>query len=194
MIIYFSASTRYIKKDIDIYRKILHYVRLLGHVISRDWVETSYVREVQHDEEQSKLKDLDWVIVEEAERAIEGAELVIAEATDSSTFGVGYEVAYALQRRKPTLLLVKKEKAATSYASGLRGDFVTFKKYDDANLQKIIEDFIKENTIKTKDLRFNFVIDRQIYNHLRLRSYESGKTKAEIVRDLLLEDIDSKVK
>ena len=194
MNIYFSASSRYIKRDIETYRKILHGVRLSGHVVSRDWVETSYMREMQHDKERSKLEGIDWTIVEETERAIEGAELVIAEASDSSTFGVGYEVAYAIQRRKPTLLLVKKNKASMSYASGLKSDFITFKRYDDANLQKSVEDFIKENTIRTKDLRFNFVIDRQIYNHLRLRSYESGKTKAEIVRDLLLEDIGEKGK
>lgn len=191
MNIYFSASTRNIKSDINIYRKIIHSIRLLGHVISRDWVETAYVRELRHEGSETLLKGIDWTIVEEAEMAIESAELLIAEASDISTFGVGYEVAYALQRRKPVLLLVNENVAERSYANGIKHKYASFKKYNDENVAKFVEDFIKENTVKTKDLRFNFVIDRQIHTHLRSRSFETGKTKAEILRDLLVKDMDS---
>jgi hypothetical protein len=190
MIICFSASTRKIKEDIGVYRKILHTIRSLGHVVARDWVETSWIRESQHSFKQSQLQGMDWNIVREAEAAIESSELIIAEASDISTFGVGYEVALALQRRKPVLLLVNKNVAARSYASGLSNELITFKKYDDDSIEKIVENFIRNNTIKKKDLRFNFVIDRQIHNHLRLKSFNSGKTKAEVLRDLLLKDME----
>ncbi|HET9411955.1 MAG TPA: hypothetical protein VFO38_03845 [Candidatus Saccharimonadales bacterium] len=191
MNIYFSASTRNIKSDIHVYRKIIRTIQVLGHVISRDWVETAYARELRHNNQEALLQGMDWTIVEEAEKAIEGAELLIAEASDISTFGVGYEVAYALQRRKPVLLLANEDVAARSYAIGIRHKFASFKKYNHTNLAKVVERFINENTVKNKDLRFNFVIDRTIHTHLRSKSFETGKTKAEILRDLLLKDMNS---
>jgi hypothetical protein len=99
-------------------------------------------------------------------------------------------VALALQSRKPTLLLVGEGAKASSYAAGIKSDFITLRTYNDQTLERMVKDFMKENEMQTKDLRFNFVIDRKIYNHLRLRSFKSGKTKAEIVRDLLLKDLE----
>jgi hypothetical protein len=189
MIIYFSGSTRNIKQDIYIYRKIIKSVRSLGHSLHNDWVETEWLRESQRGKDGTRRPwDLS-VIVEASEISIDASELVIAEASDVSTFGVGYEVALGLQRKKPVLALVRSEAVGESYVTGIKHDLLTIKKYDDAEVQKIVEDFIKANTLKNKDLRFNFVIDRHIYNHLRLKSFRSGKTKAEVVRDLLIDDM-----
>jgi hypothetical protein len=189
MIVYFSGSARNIKKDIVIYRRILNAVRSLGHIVARDWVETAWAQEMR-DSSKKHIEQIDWSIVAETDAAIESAEIFIAEASNSSTFGVGYEVAVALSRRKPILLLVREEDAPLSYASGIKNELVTYQKYNDNNLEKLVEAFAEENTIKTKDLRFNFVIDRQIHNHLKVRSFKSGKTKAEVVRDLLLKDME----
>jgi hypothetical protein len=191
VIIYFSGSARNIQEDIDVYRRILGEIRALGHVVARDWVETTWIQHNRKKQRSHSLDWIDWHIVKEAEEAIEAAELVIAEASDTSSFGVGYEVAFALQRKKPTLLLVRKDLAERSYATGIKNDLATYKKYDDKTLEKVVETFIKENTLKTKDLRFNFVIDRHLHNHLRWKSFRSGKTKAEIVRDLLIKDMKS---
>ena len=39
-------------------------------------------------------------------------------------------------------------------------------------------------------MRFNFFIDRKIYNYLRWASFKTGKTKAEILRDLVENEIE----
>lgn len=118
---------------------------------------------------------------------IEKADLVIAEVSGRSSFAVGFQVAMAAQAKKPTLLLGRK--GATTFAASLRMPDVVHAGYDTKNVALLVGDFIKQNTIPHKDLRFNFVIDRQIYNHLRSVAFTTGKTKAEVVRDLLLRDI-----
>lgn len=184
MIIYFSASARDLKNDLATYRIIVDKIYSLNHDLAREWFEPASRRMLRKDGIFDNIES----IVHLAQAGIEGAELVVVEATGGSAFGVGYEVGLALQQRKPVLLLVKKG-ANDSYALGLRNVLITLKRYDANNLEKIIEDFIKNNTLKTKDLRFNFVLDREIHNHLRLKSFKTGRTKADILRDLLLRDM-----
>jgi len=50
--------------------------------------------------------------------------------------------------------------------------------------------FLKENDVSTKDLRFNFFIDRKIHNYLRWVSYKTGKPRSEIIRELLNREIE----
>lgn len=187
MIVYFSASARNLEEEIETYRAIVNKIHSLGHTVANEWVEPASHREAQG----GLFKDI-HSIVKEAQAGIESAEVLIAEASDGSAFGVGYELALALQRRKPSLILIKKEAANSSYAAGLTNELITLKKYDPTNLGRLIEDFIKANILKVKDLRFNFVIDRQIHNHLRLKSFRTGRTKAEVLRDLLLKDMENK--
>jgi hypothetical protein len=186
MIVYFSATSRNIKEDIDTYRKIIETVHKLEHTVTHSWVEAAWHRA---ERDGKSFGDIEGV-VKDTLMGIESAEIVIAEASDVSTFGVGFEVARALYRRKPVLVLVKPQSLANSYVTGIHDDLLTLKKYDKHNISKIIEDFIKEHTVKTKDLRFNFVIDRQIYNYLRLKSFRSQKTKGEVVRELLIKDME----
>ena len=54
----------------------------------------------------------------------------------------------------------------------------------------MVEKFLNENDIQSKDMRFNFFIDRKIYNYLRWAAFKTGKTKAEILRDLVQNEIE----
>lgn len=58
------------------------------------------------------------------------------------------------------------------------------------NSYAIVKEFLEENVIDTKDLRFNFFLDRPTYNYLRWMSSKTGKTKAEIVRSLLQKEMN----
>lgn len=190
MLIYFSASARTIQQDITVYRKIIASVRKLGHSMLSDWTEITWLQESQNDTK-GGLDWFDTALVEDAKIGIEKAELIIAEVTGGSSFGVGYEVATALRLKKPVLILIDKSRTAKSYATGIDDKLATVKFYKRLeDIDKIVSSFIKDNTVNTKDLRFNFVIDRQIHNHLRWRAFKSGKTKAEVVRDLLAKDMN----
>jgi predicted DNA-binding protein len=58
-------------------------------------------------------------------------------------------------------------------------------------VEKILP-FLEDNNISTKDMRFNFFIDRPIYNYLRWAALRTGKTKAEILRELVQREIKNK--
>lgn len=192
MLVYFCGSSRDIVNDIHTYRKILKKVYALEHTVVNDWIEISLHRAGRFTHGDSS--EVGWNIndiVRNSQAGIERAEVVICEASGGSTFGVGYEMAMALRQKKPVLCLVREEDEDNSYATGVeKNDLLTFRKYTLKNLDKIIESFLNDNTIKNKDLRFNFVMDRQIYNYIRSKSFKMGKTKAELVRELLLKDME----
>jgi len=104
--------------------------------------------------------------------------------------GVGYQVALAVQQKKPVLLLSKEGLENDSVVSGVDNTLVTFREYSDDNLEQTVQDFLVTNDVQPKDLRFNFFIDRQIYSYLRWASYKTGKPKGKILRELVLKEID----
>lgn len=190
MIVHLIGSKSQIEEDIKYFRDIKRIVEKNGHTLGRDWIEEVYAEhqnEKQHKDEQ--WKD----IFHENIAAMAKADVVIAEATAKS-FSIGYQVATALQQKKPVLILTRNNSLGNTLGSGIASDFVQFANYEESTLEQVIVDFLKENTVDTKDLRFNFFIDRQIYNYLRWASYKTGKTKAEILRELVDREIKTQQK
>jgi hypothetical protein len=87
-------------------------------------------------------------------------------------------------------LLYNKLEPAYQYIKGIPHVNATLRDYNEKNLEGIMREFFVENDIQTKDMRFNFFIDRPIYNYLRWTSLKTGKTKAEILRELVEREID----
>lgn len=123
--------------------------------------------------------------------AVLRSDVVIVEAS-SYRLSQGYQLATALQMKRPTLVLSRNPIADHSLAS-LKNRLLTMAEYQsNSDLETIVTQFIRDNTISTKDLRFNMFIDRPIYNYLRSVSYESGKNKSEIIRELINREIKKK--
>lgn len=182
MNVHFSASSSNLRDNIVAYKKILRSIRAAGHTVGDDWVEDALLHDPKDHDSARRVRA--------AAAAIQDSEVIIAEVSESS-FGVGYEIAVALHQKKPLLLLYKEQLEEPGlYALGLENELITYQSYSEDNLAEHVAEFLRENDVKTKDLRFNFVIDRKIYNHLRLKSFRTGKTKAEVLRDLLIADID----
>jgi hypothetical protein len=77
------------------------------------------------------------------------------------------------------------------FASGIEAG-IEYRKYTSDNVDEILTTFLRDNDISTKDMRFNFFIDRPIYNYLRWSALRTGKTKAEILRNLVQREIDNR--
>lgn len=187
MIVHFIASESDIVKDITTLRTIVKTLHSNGYSLARDWIEPAYARRVKD----HKYETTDWnSVYSESLEAISKADVVIAEATNES-FSMGYQVCYAMQQKKPILLLRKKLATEDVFAVGLASTYVLHKEYEKpSEVEAIITKFLNDNRIENKDLRFNFFIDRQIYNYLRWAAFKTGKTKAEILRDLVKHEID----
>lgn len=186
MLIHFSGAQWSILDQIDDFRKIVQIIHNEGHSLTRDWIEPTF-EIAKKDKDYGKQ---DWrAIYRDNMEAIARADIVIFEVSTQS-FAVGYMAAAAIQQKKPVLMLARGEEAMYgTFASGMDENLVTSKIYDDKDIESTILNFINHNRIDSKDLRFNFFIDRQIYNYLRWAAYKTGKTKAEILRDLVQHEI-----
>lgn len=180
------AGSRYeIIKNITNLRRIIVAVHEEGHSLDRDWIEPTY----QSVKQGKEVVDLDWqLIYKESVEAIHRADVVIADSTLPS-FSVGFQVATAMHMKKPILILNREGVNAAPFPAGIDIG-VQYKTYNDDTLKEVVKDFLKENDIQLKDMRFNFFIDRPIYNYLRWSAHKTGKTKAEILRELVMREID----
>ncbi len=182
MIVHFIGSRSKVIEEIDYYREIIGHIKAGGHTLASEWVEDTYslLKQGQLKKENETWDDIDGANA----TAISKADVIVVESTKKSFFA-GYRVAQAAIQKKPLLILTRDKSPVA--VSGLRTPtgFVKSVRYDSTTLPVVVNDFLKENTIRANDLRFNFVLDRQTYNYLRWTSSETGKTKAQIIRALL---------
>lgn len=185
MIIHLTGSAQDIEKDLPYYRRIIKTIHENDGILARDWIETAYHRHVKKIDD----GDVDWKSVMDGNlEAIGRADIVIIEVSNFS-FSQGFQSAVSLNQKKP-LLLISRKPIKKHAISGYRSKLLTTAEYKtEDDLEKIVTQFIQDNTIATKDLRFNMFIDRPIYNYLRSVSYESGKNKSEIIRELIEREI-----
>lgn len=190
MFINFIASRTNMRKDIPYFRRIMRIIEESGHKLTRDWIEDVY-KMVDEDRYEEEVRKADWKKINtEQMKALGKADVVIVEATAKS-FSSGYQACLAIQSQKPTLLLTRGEPLGGTFRSSLASDFVQNKEYrTEDELDEAVISFLRENDVSTKDLRFNFFIDRKIYTYLRWASYNTGKPQSEIIRELLHREID----
>lgn len=188
MIVHFVASKGEILKGYKDYERIRDAILALGHTVAYDWIDGEYVFTKSGKKHSSK----EWEeIISLNMAALARADVVIAEAS-AMTFSSGYLVAHAINQKKPVLVLARDNQLEGTFGSGIVSDFVRLVNYSESDVRDIVAEFINENTIESKDLRFNFFIDRQIYNYLRWASYKTGKNKSEILRELVVREIEKK--
>lgn len=186
MKVHFITSRISIVQDIEVLREILKTMDEVGFEHNENWLEKAYSRE-----QNEARKDENWSnIFKKSMEAIAKADVVIAE-TSYPSFAIGYQVAAAVQQKKPVLLLRLNDTDVNAFISGVEDGWVKHARYDKDTIKKILQNFYAENDIQSKDMRFNFFIDRKIYNYLRWASFKTGKTKAEILRELVQNEIDS---
>jgi hypothetical protein len=137
----------------------------------------------------------DWTLstsrlgLQQTVSAISRSDVVVIEASDNG-FGLGYLTSTAELQRKPVLLLVSRAAGNKPRLGELENFYIKPAVYDDDTLETVLKSFLDDNDIPIKDMRFNFYIDRAIYQYLRNTALATGKTKAEILRELVLREIE----
>lgn len=188
MKVHFIASRESLENDVDTLRSIMDHVKKAGHSLASDWIDIALERI------KSESSDADWKKIYQTNlENIAEADVVVAEVNHEN-FGVGYQVAVAVQQKKPVLLLRRASAGKDAFVTGVEDGWVKYEEYTEQSLERSIGDFLAENDITTKDMRFNFFIDRPIYNYLRWSALKTGKTKAEILRELVMHEINNKDK
>jgi hypothetical protein len=187
MKVHFITSRKTLKDDVVTLQNIMKIIKGAGHSVALDWIDDAFKREIE-----TKTPASDWnTIYRDNLGAIAQADVVIAETTHEN-FAVGYQVAVAVQQKKPILLLRHINADLNAFVTGVEDGWVKREIYDEDSVSRIVTSFLNENDITTKDMRFNFFIDRPIYNYLRWSALKTGKTKAEILRELVQREIENK--
>ncbi|HEY5806051.1 MAG TPA: hypothetical protein VIS56_01530 [Candidatus Saccharimonadales bacterium] len=188
MIVHFIGSKSEIREELPYYRAIISCIKSQGHTIAKEWVE-----EVNALAEQGKFKREaeSWAQVDKDNMAaLAKADVIIVDCTAKSFFS-GYQVAQATAQKKPVLVLTRDKSPVAISGLSTPSGFIKSVVYELENINNIVQEFLSENTIETKDLRFNFYLDRQTYTYLRWMSETTKKTKAEVIRSLLQREMKS---
>lgn len=188
MIVHLIIPRDGLQENILNIQKVVDIIKAKGHSLANEWIEDAYKRTSGGEE----VSDQDWQkIIEENLAAIAKSDVIIADVSYDST-AMGYQIATALHQKKPTLLILQDGKRVPAFTWNIPSSFLKKEAYTSDNIADKIAPFLQDNDIGTKDMRFNFFIDRGIYNYLRWAALKTGKTKAEILRELVNREINNK--
>lgn len=192
MKVHFTCSTNEFEKYFDLYELIRKTIKDLGHTLTRDWI---------YEEREARRKGRKAYSVDVYNKtlhAILDADVAVIEGTVPS-FHIGHQVTIALQQKKPVLFLsLKPEKGKwpliiSPTQSSERLPLLYIKKYTRSSLKTILERFFYDFR-KGPTTRFNLILDHEIENYLNWATFIHKKTKSEIIRDLLRNEIKLKDK
>lgn len=180
MLVHIAGNIKNLDVDEPIFRAIVREVNAHDSIIALNWIEQRI-----HALKRSNTKDVDWrAVATENIAAIKRSDVVIIEIT-SYNFSQGYQLAAALEHKKPTLVLYR-DSLPGSIITGFTNQLFTHHFYaTNDDLRKYVASFLKKNTVTSKDLRFNFFIDRKINRFLSEVEHETGKNKSEIIRNVI---------
>jgi hypothetical protein len=187
MKVHFSAPLRDLGKHLATYDFIEHTIKDSGHSIAKEWL-----REYKDKRAGSThFSDEEWEDINSGTlAAIQEADAIIIEASLPS-FSMGYISVLALARKKPLLMLFnsRPQPYILDSSNSLKRAEVY---HNGEQLRQIVTNFLKDIDVDANNLRFNMVFDREIYNFLNWESVNTGKTKAQIIREVLKERIRRK--
>lgn len=182
MKVHFTASMNSLEKHYGAYSEVVDVIKNSGHQLVRDWLEEAGNKEMTR----TKYSDIEWrKISEQTLDAVIQADIVVLDAS-SPSFSLGYQAAVALNHKKPLLVLFQygTENRELIYdASYSLMDTKVYKDHKD--ISNIVKSFIEIHDIDSKDMRFNMFLDRESYTYLNWESSKTGKTKAQIIREII---------
>jgi hypothetical protein len=176
---------------LDRYLPITKAIQELGHEIPEDWLSRVKRLESVRNNEPLNFEGIER-LRREGLRAIETTDLLIAEVSLSSV-GVGYQIAKALELKKPVLCLYTPELTQEMPSQIIMSEssaLLTVKKYNLDNIKKVLSGYFK-NFRKGNLLKFNFIISPEIMRYLDWKSRNGKLSKSEILRELVTEKVIS---
>lgn len=122
-------------------------------------------------------------------KEIIGSDALVYEGTISST-GAGYYLAIALREKVPVLFLAQER--YTGLLLSEPNSFLQIEQYtkgEKEELNEIISKFLAFAGKKRMSLRFNLMINDEISNYLKKRAKDKNLSKADLIRDLIYEEM-----
>lgn len=152
MKIYFAASIRGGRDNIDIYKQLISHLSQKYHLLTEHIGDDSLSDQGEKELSDNEIRDRDieW---------IEASNLVIAETTQPS-LGVGYELAYAERIAKPVIILHRKgDKQLSAMIAGTQ------------YFNRIIHYSTAEEAIELLDKELEQGIEKELTNEFIAKSF-----------------------
>ncbi|MGD0423912.1 MAG: nucleoside 2-deoxyribosyltransferase [Candidatus Bathyarchaeia archaeon] len=139
MKIYFAASIRGGRADMNLYRKVIRYLGTFGDVLTEHVGDSSLAVEDGLTDQQIHVRDMDWLL---------SCDRMVAEVTTPS-LGVGYEIGRAIERGKPVLCLFRLQEGKKLSAMIAGSTDLTLCNYSKlAEAKAVIYAFFNEHSVK----------------------------------------------
>src|SRR3989344_4423282 len=170
-----TFSSRELKEKKGVYMRFVDAIESECNLkIKYRWFDQSHI----YNEEQIYLKSL---------KAIREADIFIAESSIGST-GVGQEITYAIQQKKPVILCVRKEiknNNETTFVKGTKSSLVHFVYYD--KLEDLVVKIRKKVLIlgEIRLEKFNFLAGKNAKEILAQESRIRNISQSELLREIL---------
>jgi hypothetical protein len=143
MKVFFMAASRSFGGNLDVYNKIFNVIKETGNRLILKTDPISYKESIGGGD--VSFDNEDWKIL--CKREVDAAQMcdvAIFDATNKASFGVGYLAALTLAAGKPCLLLLHKDSLGGSIITGLEHPMLTREYFDEDNIGKIVEQFLKQ--------------------------------------------------
>ncbi len=174
---FFTFSTRALLQHLDIVSEIISILeKKCNLTLKFRWFD-------------NPLHETSEQIYKDSLKAILQAHVFIADVTITST-GVGQQIAYAIQHKKPTIILMHeklKKKPSALFLKGTQSSFVSFVYYKtikdlEPKLIKSIESFTH-----VKLEKFNFLATNKVKTILQRESQKQQISMSELLRRVVEE-------
>jgi 2'-deoxynucleoside 5'-phosphate N-hydrolase len=137
MIVYFCGSIAGGRKYLDTYTKMVRHLQALGHKVPTEHIIEPNVLGMESAQTAQQIyeRDVAW---------LRGADAVVAEISNPS-LGVGYEIACALQHKKPLLALHARSLFISRMIVGNRDPLLRVRDYaSDDEWRREMDSFLAE--------------------------------------------------
>lgn len=136
MKIYFSASISGGRKYLNIYKRIVTYLKDKGHEVLTEHIIVDNIFDFEKEWSPKEIfeRDISW---------LNACDLVMAEVSNPS-LGVGYEVCYALEHQIPTFCIYQPDIFVSRMIMGNTSPHLSLFEYqDEKSLFQKLDEFLK---------------------------------------------------
>lgn len=164
----------------DTYLNIINLLKKDGHKVDAEWLSSTATDDAM-DFEGTYKRNM---------QSIKNCDLIIAETTQISS-GLGFQVATALNAKKPVLALYNitaaNKPSATLKGSSNKNKYLTFKEYNSTKeIHPLVQEYVQD-VKRNLDTKFILIISPEIDKYLEWSSEHRKMHKAQIVRQAVEE-------
>jgi len=188
MKVYFTCSTAEFFEHKNEYFAIRDLLVAENHILTRDWLTITEDALVNYRNTLTNVKQIYTQCIE----ALREADLVIVEDTVSN-FSTGHQITLALQYKRPTLVLWKKDKPKQfkkMFIHGIESDFLEVTEYSIETLETIIKTFIAKYSHAEEKNRFHLVLSGVERQYLDWAQYHKNKSRTVMLRESLRKEME----